>query len=77
MNKKQRVAIIFGGILLAISLLFPPLNGSDKSFVGYRYINDSKLLFSEYHILTSQLFIQYITIVTITIGMVFVFKDNK
>jgi hypothetical protein len=69
MNKKQRIILSVGILLVIFNGLFPPYEGELRQKVS---------MFSS-HIITSRVWIQVVTVVVATLGLLFLVagKDNK
>lgn len=85
MNKKQKIIIGIGLALILLSGLFPayevPINNSGifNKYLGYHFLFSHPLGY-EYeraHIVISYFVIQIVTILLLTIGLVFLFADPK
>jgi hypothetical protein len=108
MNKKQRIILSIGILLVIVNGLFPPYEGelrrqSDnlKNYMGYHFlftppterdvyeailgrrasntISHIKLSMFSSHIITSRVWVQVVTVVVATVGLLFLVagKDNK
>lgn len=81
MNKKQRIVIWVGLVLILLTGLFPAyeiaLGNNLKAYHGYCFIfsTPSTQYFS--NIIISRYLIQIVTILLLTIGLVFLFADPK
>lgn len=76
LNKKQKIIIAIGCLLLILSILFPPSSSAKGYFYGYEFI--TSIADGPGAVVDSlHLFIQVLVIIAVTVGGVLIASGKK